>query len=243
METAFNAEFTKRLGAAHSLKAQGNDEFAKANYAKAISFFLDAIAQLPPRPETNLEEKELGADDTADEHSTATHTPPEVMETILTEAVSLDGHLITSEIVELRVKLFANLAASHLKLEHYEETIKAATEVMHEDPANVKALYRRAVAKERLGGWNHLSSALEDYKRLEKLDKEGRVPKASRAELYAALRRVPPLLENVSEKEKKEMMGNLKTLGNSFLGYFGLSTDNFQMQEQEGGGYSLNFVR
>jgi hypothetical protein len=47
----------------------------------------------------------------------------------------------------------------------------------------------------------------------------------------------------VAEKEKEEMMGKLKGIGDSVLGYFGLSTNNFQMQKGEGGGYSLNFVK
>ena len=29
---------------------------------------------------------------------------------------------------------------------------------------------------------------------------------------------------------KEEVVGNLKTLGNSVLGYFGMSVDNFKMQ-------------
>lgn len=61
--------------------------------------------------------------------------------------------------------------------------------------------------------------------------------------LQASLQRLPKKIEEVSAKEKEEMMGKLKGIGNNVLGYFGLSTDNFQMQKQEGGGYSLNFVR
>ena len=43
------------------------------------------------------------------------------------------------------------------------------------------------------------------------------------------------------EKEKTEMLGKLKDLGNTVLGKFGLSLDNFQVNQQEGGGYSINF--
>ena len=42
---------------------------------------------------------------------------------------------------------------------------------------------------------------------------------------------------------KEEMMGTLKNFGNKILGNFGLSTDNFQMTPQDGGGYSVNFVQ
>lgn len=38
------------------------------------------------------------------------------------------------------------------------------------------------------------------------------------------------------------MMRKLKGVGDSMLGWFGLSTDNFQVQQGQGGGYSLNFV-
>jgi hypothetical protein len=68
-------------------------------------------------------------------------------------------------------------------------------------------------------------------------------PVSLQTSLDAALKRLPAKIITTSEKEKEEMMGKLKGLGDSVLGYFGLSTNNFQFQKGEGGGYNLNFVR
>jgi len=45
------------------------------------------------------------------------------------------------------------------------------------------------------------------------------------------------------EKEKDEMLGKLKELGNGLLGKFGLSTDMFKFDQQDGGGYNMRFER
>lgn len=38
---------------------------------------------------------------------------------------------------------------------------------------------------------------------------------------------------------KEEMLGKLKDLGNMILKPFGLSTNSFKLEPQEGGGYSV----
>ena len=43
------------------------------------------------------------------------------------------------------------------------------------------------------------------------------------------------------EEKKEKVMGQLKGLGNTLLGKFGLSLDNFKLNEQPGGGYNISF--
>ena len=62
-----------------------------------------------------------------------------------------------------------------------------------------------------------------------------------------ALRRKHPLEEQCrerAEKMKEEAMAKLKELGNSLLGAFGFSLDNFQMQQDPNtGSYSISFQK
>lgn len=48
-------------------------------------------------------------------------------------------------------------------------------------------------------------------------------------------------IEEKTEKQKKEVLDGLKSIGNSVLGYFGLSLDNFKLEQGANGGYNVSF--
>jgi len=83
-----------------------------------------------------------------------------------------------------------------------------------------------------------MTSAQEDYQTLLQLhDKTS----PEHSNISKALRQLKPRLEAAQKRETDEMMGKLKELGNSILGNFGLSTNNFKFTPNGQGGYSMNF--
>lgn len=95
--------------------------------------------------------------------------------------------------------------------------------------------FRRAKMYEET---DKLDEALDDYKKIAELDGGSANGEAARA----ACCRLPPIIAERNEKLKTEMLGKLKDLGNMILKPFGLSTNNFQMQQDPtSGSYSVNF--
>lgn len=116
-----------------------------------------------------------------------------------------------------------------------------ATQALKLDPHYSKAILRRAQANEKMDTYSSLSDALEDYRTL---SQQSDLDTHTKKECERANKRLPPIIKERMEKEKEEMMGKLKDLGNTLLGKFGLSTDNFQMQQDpRTGSYSVNFVQ
>ncbi|KAF9696023.1 hypothetical protein EKO04_006100 [Ascochyta lentis] len=103
-----------------------------------------------------------------------------------------------------------------------------------------KALLRRAKARHEVGGWASLQGSLEDYQALSKPPHQ--LSSLDQKAVQAAMRTLPTELNTAKDTEMADMMGKLKQLGNGILKPFGLSTDNFQFQQDpKSGGYSMNF--
>lgn len=128
--------------------------------------------------------------------------------------------------------LYANRAAAKAKLNFKLPAIEDCTKALEFNPKYLKALLRRATLYEES---DKLDESLEDFKKILELD-------PSNADANAALIRLPPKIQERNENLKTEMLGKLKDLGNMFLKPFGLSTENFQMQQDpQSGSYSINF--
>ena len=135
--------------------------------------------------------------------------------------------------------------------------VKAATAALDEDPHHQKALWRRAKANEAIDSWSSLTSAQKgaalpfhsevcmslisstDYKTLTEI-----VPPSQPLfrDASSLLRSLEPRIEVARKRDTDKMVGQLKEVGNSVLGWFGMSTDNFKMVPNGEGGYSMNFV-
>jgi len=79
-------------------------------------------------------------------------------------------------------------------------------------------------------------SALEDCNRIIELQPDFK-------NIYFEKMELEKLQKEKFEKMKDEVVGNLKTMGNWVLGKFGMSTDNFKMQQNPDGTYGINFVQ
>ena len=151
-----------------------------------------------------------------------------------------------------RAACWANVGACRYQLKEWKACAEACSEGILEnlqslqrsnlllalkiDKQYVKALRRRATANENLNTWQALQTSHHDYTELVKLSDA-----PDRYSYERKLRAIKPRLDEAQEREKTEMIGKLKDLGNSVLGKFGMSTDMFNMQPDGKGGYSMSF--
>ncbi|XP_036342001.1 tetratricopeptide repeat protein 1 [Rhagoletis pomonella] len=141
-------------------------------------------------------------------------------------------HICPTSCTKERAILYCNRAAAKIKLDSKKSAIDDCSKAIELWPGYVRALMRRAKLCEQE---DRLEDALADYKRVCELEPNQR-------EAQEAVAHLPAQINERNERLKTEMMSKLKDLGNMFLKPFGLSTDNFQMQQDPStGSYSVNF--
>ncbi|XP_039254582.2 uncharacterized protein LOC120331552 [Styela clava] len=149
-------------------------------------------------------------------------------ERLYTEAMKICPKRFEKE----RSVMFSNRSACLVKLEKTELAIADCSKAIELHSTYVKAILRRAQLYEKLEKYEE---ALKDYERLLEID-------PSLHSARSACLRIPGEIEKRNEKLKAQMMSSLKDLGNMFLRPFGLSTNNFQLQQDPGtGSYNIQF--
>ena len=152
--------------------------------------------------------------------------------------------------------MHGNLSAVQKRNNQSKEAIANASEALRLNPKYLKVRIRRAELYEEtdsphesLEDWKEILEQDPSNKNAKKGKKILRVMPIARSILRTikcliknlALIRLPPLVEAKNEKMKAEMMEGMKKLGNFCLKPFGLSTDNFKLEQNEGGSYNIKF--
>lgn len=133
---------------------------------------------------------------------------------------------------DLKAALFANRAACYMSLKEPEPCLNDCDRALSLKTPYPRVRCRRYWALRKLDKKN---DALTELKKALEED-------PSLSQLYAKdLKEIEKEAAEETERMKNEALGQLKELGNKFLGLFGMSTDNFQMQKNPDGGYSVQF--
>ena len=118
------------------------------------------------------------------------------------------------------------------KLNEYDKALESFKEALKYNKDYSKALCNKMLL---LNKKEEYLEAYEDFKRLKTLDYN----------LWENYRNLEGELSYKAEIQKKkmtdEMLGKLKDMGNTILGKFGLSLNNFQMTPNGQGGYSIQY--
>ncbi|GME31388.1 Tetratricopeptide-like helical [Neofusicoccum parvum] len=184
---------------------------------------LDGLDPAPPAPKPDADHKKAD--------SASKGKGKQAGERVIEEVSDSEDDKATAD-GEGRVEEVDNLVEARLAHLH-----RLAHSITDAHKLRTKALLRRAKARAELGGWANLQGADEDYRAAAA---SPALAPMDRKAVDAALRELPPRLEEAKAKEMGEMMGKLKSLGNGLLKPFGLSTENFAfVKDEKTGGYSV----
>lgn len=125
---------------------------------------------------------------------------------------------------------FGNRSAAYYAVSEYDLAIEDCTESLSRNSNYVKVLHRRSLCYEKLEKYDE---ELADLQRIAAID-------PSFPKITENIKRIEALNAEKMNKLKDEALGKLKELGNSILGNFGMSLDNFKMtQDPNSGSWSI----
>ena len=137
-----------------------------------------------------------------------------------------------AELKEQCCILLCNKGICFNKLNEYEKALESFKDALKYNKDYSKALCNKMLLLKKK---EEYLEAYEDFKRLKTLDYN----------LWENYRNLEGELSYKAEIQKKkmtdEMLGKLKDMGNTILGKFGLSLNNFQMTPNGQGGYSIQY--
>lgn len=230
-ETAVENGRTVDVVACERLKKEGNELFVGGNVAGALELYREALKIAPLRPPRRKTQPKRTAAD-AGKVPVASAGKGAETDAKVSDADNRNGDDDDDGVdYTLTSQVYCNAGLCLSKLELYEDAVDNLTEAIRHNKLYTKAYLRRAECYRVLNKWSNAYGDYEEYEKLGGvLDADGRAHKA------AAKAKV--------DEEMQKMLGDLKNLGNRFLGYFGLSTDNFKFdKDPNSGGYSMRFEK
>lgn len=131
----------------------------------------------------------------------------------------------------MKASFFGNRAACYFALEEFDLVVEDCTLSLERKVDHPKILMRRSQAYEKL---DKMDEALADAKKVYEID-------PSYPKIAVTVRRLEKTCEERMNKLKDEALGKLKELGNTILGNFGMSVDDFKMtQDPTTGSWSVS---
>jgi tetratricopeptide (TPR) repeat protein len=254
------------LDAANRLKSKANELYTDGLLEEALAVYERALARCPTKPHPKPKAPKPAAKPAATTTSPATagwdsdddNTSPAAAAAASAARSSAsapatrdtDGKLSTNKVAPateaaeaaeeeeeekdttdytLTAQLHANIGLVLMKLNRNDDAVRHLSDAVRHKGDYDKAYLRRATCYWDLGQW---SSCSADYEKCAQLG----MP------FDAALAERRRVAKQKAEEEMGKMLGQLKDLGNMFLGKFGLSTDNFKFdKDPKSGGYSMRF--
>lgn len=239
------------LAKSEAFKSEGNSNFKEGNYLDAYDSYSDAIEACPGISGEEIiqlrdehAEKEREKSHARYERDADRRRKPHAQDESEDQSKDANDDDVDDKFKETEFEVpenefgeklavyHCNRAACLLHLSRYEDAIEDCDVAILLNKKYVKAHVRRMTAYEKT---ERTEEALRDAKAAQEIDPRN-------MDIRKHVKRLQKIEDARLEKLKEETMGKLKDLGNSILGNFGMSLDNFNAQKDPNtGSYNISF--